>query len=169
MRARVASLEVGSSPRLYRPLLTVVALSNAFVKESVDNGTEPFRVAWIKGDTTQSINYLKDEAADIAITYTIAAEEVAVAANVAKAPIYYLFRDHFLIVGPHENPADLDEKDDTKTIFSKIYAAAEKINATDPPTRFLSRYDKSATNIKDSSLWIDIGQVCNPPCTSFSR
>ena len=29
-----------------------------------------------------------------------------------------------------------------------------------PPTRFLSRYDKSATNIKESELFINIGQVC---------
>ena len=87
---------------------------------------------------------------------------MAVEAGIAKAPIYYLFRDHFLIVGPPENPANLTENDDTKTIFSKLYASAEAGTA-DPPTRFLSRYDKSATNIKDSLLWINIGQVCKPP------
>lgn len=32
--------------------------------------------------------------------------------------------------------------------------------ATRPPTRFLSRFDKSATNIKESELFITIGQVC---------
>ncbi|KAJ5809465.1 uncharacterized protein N7503_001683 [Penicillium pulvis] len=41
-------------------------------------------------------------------------------------------------------------------MFSKIYSAAEN-ESTD--VRFLSRYDKSATNIKESELWINIGQI----------
>ena len=70
------------------------------------------------------------------------------------------------MVGPPENPANLTKDDDTKTIFSKLHAAAEAGN-TDPPVRFLSRFDKSATNIKDSLLWINIGQVLRSPF-SFS-
>lgn len=45
-------------------------------------------------------------------------------------------------------------------MFSKIFDVAEN-NKTDPPVRFLSRYDKSATNIKESLLWASIGQVCS--------
>jgi ABC-type tungstate transport system permease subunit len=44
-------------------------------------------------------------------------------------------------------------------MMADLYAAAEAETPTNPPTRFLSRYDKSATNIKDSELWIGIGQV----------
>ena len=32
-----------------------------------------------------------------------------------------------------------------------------------PPTRFLSRFDKSATNIKESQIFISIGQVFFSP------
>ena len=71
---------------LLRRLLTTKALANAFVEESVKkNGSDPFRVAWYKSDTTQSINYLKAEVVDVAITYTQSAEEVAVRAGVAKS------------------------------------------------------------------------------------
>lgn len=79
-----------------------------------------------------------------------------------QSPIYYLFRDHFLIVGPPENPANLSKSDDPKTIFSKLYNKAEA-GDTETPVRFLSRYDKSATNIKESLMWIDIGQVSKRP------
>lgn len=44
-------------------------------------------------------------------------------------------------------------------MFSQIRQVAEN-EVTTPPVRFLSRYDKSATNIKDSLLWVSIGQVC---------
>lgn len=40
-------------------------------------------------------------------------------------------------------------------MFSKIYSAAE----AGSDVRFLSRYDKSATNIKEADLWLKIGQV----------
>lgn len=51
-------------------------------------------------------------------------------------------------------------------MFSNIYTGAEGPD-TEPPVRFLTRYDKAATNIKDSQLWIDIGQV--PWATAYSK
>jgi ABC-type tungstate transport system permease subunit len=69
-----------------------------------------------------------------------------------------VFQDHFYLVGPNENlggQRDLNQQDDIRGMFSKIYAAAEEGS----DVRFLSRYDKSATNIKDAELWLQIGQV----------
>jgi len=54
-------------------------------------------------------------------------------------------------------------------MFSDLYAAAEATyaaGASATPVRFLSRFDKSATNIKDSQLFISIGQV--PWATAYS-
>jgi ABC-type tungstate transport system permease subunit len=51
-------------------------------------------------------------------------------------------------------------------MFSNIYETAEE-GTSNPPVRFLTRYDKSATNIKDSQLWIGIGQV--PWATAYSK
>jgi ABC-type tungstate transport system permease subunit len=73
---------------------------------------------------------------------------------------YYLFRDHFIIVGPSENPAGVNSSMSVSSIFARIYQAGELNTAkTEVPTRFLSRYEKSATNMKESTLWLGIGQV----------
>jgi len=78
----------------------------------------------------------------------------------------YGFRDHFLLVGPGtsgNNPAGLLDTDDVLDMFNKIVTQGNLDAATPPadrpPTRFLSRYDKSATNIKESELFVTIGQV----------
>jgi ABC-type tungstate transport system permease subunit len=132
----------------------------------VGNGADPFKVAWYKSDTTESINYLKAGTVDVGITYTPPAEKIAIDQGIANSPAWYAWRDHFLLVGPQSNPANLSESEDISTMFSNIFAAAEA-GTTDPPVRFLTRYDKSATNIKDSQLWIGIGQV--PWATAYSK
>jgi ABC-type tungstate transport system permease subunit len=49
---------------------------------------------------------------------------------------------------------------DVTAIFAKIYQAGELNSAkTEIPTKFMSRFDKSATNLKESTLWLGIGQV----------
>ncbi|EGU84468.1 hypothetical protein FOPG_15683 [Fusarium oxysporum f. sp. conglutinans race 2 54008] len=140
-------------------------LSNAYIKKRVADGEKPFQVAWIKSDTFYSIQYLKTGDADIGITYNPAAEEIAIKQGIAKSPSYYAFRDHFLLVGPKENPANISKSDDIMTTFANLHEAAEG-PATEPPVRFLSRYDKSATNIKETLLWAGIGQV--PWATAYS-
>ncbi len=122
------------------------------------NGSSPFRVAWYTSDTTYSINYLQSGILDVGITYSPAAEQLAIDQGIALSPSYYVFRDHFLVVGPPSNPAELRKSSDITAMFSVLYSTAQAANAT-PPVRFLSRYDKSATNIKESALWIEIGQV----------
>lgn len=136
----------------------MTALADAFIDESVNNGSDPFRVAWYQSDTTYSINNLKAGLIDVAVTYSPAAEKIAIEQGIALAPDYYAWRDHFLIVGPPSNPANISNASDVYTIFSDLHETAEAANST-PPVRFLSRYDKSATNIKESFLWISIGQV----------
>lgn len=76
----------------------------------------------------------------------------------------YIFRDHFYVIGPNEtvNPAGLDKQNHSvKEMFAKLYSTAENstIASSANPVRFLSRYDKSATNILDSAMWISIGQT----------
>ncbi|GKT94841.1 extracellular tungstate binding protein [Colletotrichum tofieldiae] len=133
-------------------------VKDAFIQESVDNGSSPFRVGWVLGDTTFSIKYLQSGDADVGITYSVAAEKNAGNQGIADPKTYYIFRDHFLITGPPENPAKVNSSMDILTLFAQVFEAADIANTT-IPTRFLSRYDKSATNIKESELWLGIGQV----------
>ncbi|KAK2799353.1 hypothetical protein FQN50_008512 [Emmonsiellopsis sp. PD_5] len=130
-------------------------LGDAFIKHEVTGGSQPFRVAWYKSDTTESINYMKNGTTDAAITYHDAAESIAIDQNIAGSPSFYAFREHFLLVGPPSNPANLDNHMPVEEMFQLMYSAAE----SGRNVRFLSRYDKSATNIKESELWIKIGQV----------
>jgi ABC-type tungstate transport system permease subunit len=89
-----------------------------------------------------------------------AAETIAVEQGISDPKTYYLFRDHFLIVGPTENPANISESASVSSTMAAIFQSAEKNTVrTTIPTRWLSRYDKSATNIKESQLWLGIGQV----------
>ena len=150
-----------SQRRVQTVHLTGVELANAYIKARVAEGASPFNIAWVKSDTTYSIKYLQTGDIDVGITYSPAAEAIAIKQGIATEPSYYAFRDHFLFIGPKANPAKINSKDDILTIFANLHEAAEG-NATEPPVRFLSRYDKSATNIKDTLLWAEIGQVSHP-------
>ncbi|KAF8066542.1 hypothetical protein FPV67DRAFT_1195195 [Lyophyllum atratum] len=142
------------------------AWADAFIQYNVQIlKREPFLVGWYLGDTTESLGLLAAGSVDIAVTYNAAAEMQAVHSKAAVQRVYG-FRDHFLLVGPKANPAGLDkEKDDVLMMFNKIVesgnadVAAPPDLTKRPATRFLSRFDKSATNIKESELFITIGQV----------
>ncbi|XPS71045.1 hypothetical protein M3J09_003231 [Ascochyta lentis] len=140
----------------------VKALADTFIQDRVQNGSQPFSIGWVLGDTTFTIKNLQSGEADLGISYVPAAEKIAVDQGIidSKTGRYYLFRDHFIIAGPPENPAGVNDTMDATTIFAKIYQAGE-LNAakTVVPTRFLTRYDKSATNLKEAQLWLGIGQV----------
>ncbi|KAH6685915.1 putative extracellular tungstate binding protein [Plectosphaerella plurivora] len=143
----------------------VKALADAYIQDRVADGDPPFRVAWYLTDTTVTIADLEKGITDVGITYNAAAERIAIKQGIASAPSYYAFRDHFLLVGPESNPANLTSDEDAEGLFAALHAAAEG-PATTPPVRFLSRYDKSATNIKETLLWAGIGQV--PWATAYS-
>ncbi|KAI2699508.1 hypothetical protein CBS147332_8394 [Penicillium roqueforti] len=179
-------------------------LADNFIQNRTNECTKnPFKIKWVKGDTTETINNLKSGDVDIGITYSTAAERLAIQSGIAhgcdqclacekcqngdhksdkefcgtegncdcceKCQDYpcYIFRDHFYLVGPtHNLPGELKLKreDGILSMFSKIYNAAESSNSN---VRFLSRFDKSATNIKDSELWIKVGQV--PWAVAYSK
>jgi ABC-type tungstate transport system permease subunit len=44
-------------------------------------------------------------------------------------------------------------------LFSQIFIAAVSSQHSSSPVRFLSRYDKSANNIRESAIWASIGQT----------
>ncbi|KZV96766.1 hypothetical protein EXIGLDRAFT_670738 [Exidia glandulosa HHB12029] len=135
------------------------ALADRFIQDSVASGnvSEPFLVSWLLGDTTDTLENLVAGDIDISITYAPAAEAEMLANGVAVER-KYAFRDHFLLVGPRSNPAQLGKGDTVYKQFSDIVKAGTNASRS-PPTRFLSRFDRSATNIKESQIFIAIGQV----------
>ncbi|KAL0947665.1 hypothetical protein HGRIS_013753 [Hohenbuehelia grisea] len=140
------------------------AFANAFIQWRVEIcHDQAFKVEWYLGDTTQSLSYLSLGYIDVAFTYNQAAELSEVKSGVASRRDL-IFTDHFYLVGPPANPADLNENDSVSDMFNKIVGTGNRDAivpppADRPPTRFLSRFDKSATNIKESEMFIKIGQV----------
>ncbi|KIK66445.1 hypothetical protein GYMLUDRAFT_239395 [Collybiopsis luxurians FD-317 M1] len=163
VRLRVANGGAGQSG-------LVGALADAFVRWCVKDSEShnypreaPFLVEWYLGDTTQSLSYLASGWVDVALTYNEAAE-MALLKRQQAVKRELVFVDHFYLVGPASNPAGLAPGDSVHEIFSKIAAGGAQDAVTPPtskrpPIRFLSRFDKSATNIKESELFIKIGQV----------
>jgi ABC-type tungstate transport system permease subunit len=155
IRLRIANGGAGQSG-------LIGAWADEFIKYCVANGEKPFLVGWYLGDTTESLGLLAAGSVDIAVTYNDAAEKQSLNTQSAVKRVYG-FRDHFLLVGPKANPAQLQNDDDILTMFNKIVTMGNVDLIAPPgdrePTRFLSRYDKSATNIKESELFIKIGQV----------
>ncbi|KAJ3971099.1 hypothetical protein EV361DRAFT_868744 [Lentinula raphanica] len=144
------------------------AFADAFVKWCVEGSEEsdskeaPFLVGWYLGDTTQSLAYLSSDWVDVAFAYSAAAE-LALMRNGKAVERELVFLDHFYLVGPPSNPAELAPEDLVQDMFAKLVANGARDALAAPsekaPTRFLSRFDKSATNIKESDLFIGIGQV----------
>ncbi|KDR79379.1 hypothetical protein GALMADRAFT_63659 [Galerina marginata CBS 339.88] len=149
----------------------IQAWADSFIQYMVvTKGLEPFQVAWYLGDTTESLAFLASGVVDVALTYNSAAETQLLHSGDATERVY-AFRDHFLLVGPKCNPAKLTNDDDILTMFNKIVSSgnADIVCPPDqrPPTRFLSRFDKSATNIKESLIFATVGQV--PWALNYSK
>ncbi len=79
-------------------------------------------------------------------------------ARIATSPSYYAFRDHFLLVGPPSNPANLGNSSDVLTMFSDLMQPPRRGRL---PRRCDSRVD--TINLRPISrtplLWVSIGQV----------
>ncbi|KAF8836258.1 hypothetical protein BDN67DRAFT_1014851 [Paxillus ammoniavirescens] len=164
IRLRIANGGAGQSG-------LIGAWADAFIKYCHGQGIEPFKVGWYLGDTTESLGFLAAGQVDIAVTYNVAAEEQAVKAKAAPTRKYG-FRDHFYLVGPASDPAQLKAcGDDVLAMFNRIVDQGNKDLVTPPtdrePVRFLSRFDKSATNIKESEIFCKIGQV--PWALAYSK
>ncbi|KIJ61287.1 hypothetical protein HYDPIDRAFT_137862 [Hydnomerulius pinastri MD-312] len=156
VRLRIANGGAGQSG-------LIGAWANAFINDRYKAGIAPFKVAWYLGDTTESLGFLAAGEVDIAVTYNEAAEKQSMDSG-AAVQIKYGFRDHFYLVGPESDPAKLkDCAKDPLVMFNRIVDQGNKDLVVPPkdrePTRFLSRFDKSATNIKESELFCKIGQV----------
>ncbi|KJA19328.1 hypothetical protein HYPSUDRAFT_1096123 [Hypholoma sublateritium FD-334 SS-4] len=142
----------------------VRAWADSFIQYMVNKGEAPFQVAWYLGDSTASLALLASGTVDMALTYVPSAELQLMESGAASRRVY-AFRDRFALVGPHCNPAALEEQDSVYSMFTKIVNAgnADVECPPDPDvrpaTRFLSRCDKSATNIKESQIFLAIGQL----------
>ncbi|OBT74161.1 hypothetical protein VF21_06238 [Pseudogymnoascus sp. 05NY08] len=145
-------LQIASEPGQSR---LIKALSNEFINYMADEkNSEPFSVAWISSNSAASFDHLASRSADVAITHHVVAEGIAIKQGVAEKSVP-AWKDHWLLV------ADLSSNESTavQDQFAQIFLAAAETAGSARPVRFLSRFDKSAANVRESSLWAAIGQV----------
>lgn len=107
-----------------------------------------YAVAWYQDISPNTLRQLRNGVIDIALVYEKSQGDQALKEGWATnyTPI---FNDHFLIVGPKNNIAKLNNKDSAQEAFRKISAIGEQGSA---PT-FLSRDDNSGTNVKEQTIW----------------
>ncbi|KFY79807.1 hypothetical protein V499_01240 [Pseudogymnoascus sp. VKM F-103] len=151
-------LRIASEPGQSR---LIKALSNEFINYMADEkNSEPFSVAWISSNSAASFDHLASRSTDVAITHHVAAEGIAIKQGVVEKSVP-AWRDHWLLVGPKSDPADLssNKSASVQDQFAQIFLAAAETAGSAKPVRFLSRFDKSAANVRESSLWAAIGQV----------
>ncbi|KAE9378272.1 hypothetical protein N431DRAFT_528464 [Stipitochalara longipes BDJ] len=154
IKLRIASGGAGQSG-------LIRAFAEGFIKQHMKTtGSPPFSVAWMASDTTMSFNSLALQAVDMSITYHPVAEKTAIQQGIADRR-EYIWRDHWMLVGPTSNPANLPTSGSSSIydLFTQLFRACISSQSSPTPIRFLSRYDKSAANIKESSLWTAIGQT----------
>lgn len=61
-----------------------------------------------------------------------------------------------MLVGPASNPANLPTNPSSTTIH-QLFACLFRAAVQEPAVKFLSRYDKSAANIRESAIWSTLG------------
>lgn len=140
--------------------LSPTTLCSNSTSQCSQTGCKPFRVAWLASDTSLTFNSLAQGSSDVGITYHAYAERVAMKQEVVDR-VEYAWRDHFVLVGPKGNPANLptDGASSIYELFALLFEAATATATSSAPVRFLSRYDKSANNIAESRIWVTIGQT----------
>lgn len=122
-----------------------------------------FAVAWYKSDTTVTLEYMKRQIVDVGLVYDAELELQAIREGYAAA-LSFIFKDHFWIVGPADNnTAQLDESDTAETAFLKIARTGSSTGNPDDGSVFLSRNDRSATNIKEQKIFQSVSLA--PPFT----
>lgn len=120
------------------PTCLLQALSEDFIKfENLD-----IRIAWIQGISRLTLENLKKKVIDVSLTYESEPELQALKEGYASERTL-VFNDHFLIVGPKNNPSHLVPTDKPEEAFKKIADSAA----------FFSRNDGSGTNERELGIW----------------
>ncbi|KAI5476562.1 hypothetical protein MNV49_007509 [Pseudohyphozyma bogoriensis] len=105
------------------------------------------QIPWVCNHSRNTQLALLKDAIDVSLTYERDQEEISVREGWARKG-GVVFHDHFVVVGPRSNPANLLPTDSPTTMLSKIHVAASA-----GLTTFHSRVDGSATMVKERALW----------------
>ena len=102
--------------------------------------------------TGQAFRIARNGDADLVLAHHPTSEEAFVAKGhgIQRLPVMY---NHFTLVGPQEDPAQVSGAEDVFAALLRIARAGENGNA-----KFLSRGDESGTHRRERELWLAAGQ-----------
>ncbi|MFZ5994843.1 MAG: substrate-binding domain-containing protein [Thermodesulfobacteriota bacterium] len=106
-------------------------------------------LCWIKAGTGDSLKLLKEKAVDMIMVHAPDAEKKAVAEGWA-AKRTLIGSNEFYIVGPPDDPAEINKAKSAVEAYSRIASAKAK---------FFSRGDNSGTHKKEMAIWKKAGIV----------
>jgi ABC-type tungstate transport system permease subunit len=111
-------------------------------------------LAWYQNISRHTLLNLAEGRIDVSLTYESGPECEAVAAGWAtqRALAFY---DHFVVVGPADNPAVLAPQDDVAQAFNRIRTHGRRACGA----LFLSRHDASGTNNCEQCIWKGLGEA----------
>lgn len=120
----------------------------ALAEDFLSQKNYDYSIAWYQDISPNTLQQLKNSVIDIALVYERAQGDKAL--NEGWATNYTaVFNDHFIIIGPKENPANILKKDSVRSAFRKISDYGEE----NSQNIFLSRDDNSGTNVKEKTIW----------------
>jgi tungstate transport system substrate-binding protein len=104
------------------------------------------QIGWIQTITRLTLENLKEKVIDISLTYEEGPENQALQEGWATERTL-VFNDHFILVGPKDNPASIQPSDTIEETFYKIARTG---------CGFFSRDDLSGANERERMIWNEI-------------
>ena len=117
------------------------------VKKSFQAKYPWINVTWVAVGTGQAVEIGKRGDADLIIVHNRDLENQFIAQGYGVHGITFAYND-FVLLGPPDDPAGIRGATGAVDAFKKIYAAAES-----GKTVFVSRGDKSGTNLRELEIW----------------
>lgn len=115
-----------------------------------------YKFRWITSDTTETIDGLIERCLDIGWPYgkKTVCDAYSKHSDIWTEPTY-IFRDHFVLVGPKNNPSGIPFSGDPHPHVSKdeVYTMFKAISEGKNGSKFMTRNDQSATNILERNIF----------------
>jgi len=108
-------------------------------------------VTWVAVGTGQAIEIGKRGDVDLVLVHSRAVEDQFIDWGYGVHGITWAWND-YIIVGPQDDPANTSFAADAIEAFNEIYDAGSLGRAS-----FISRGDRSGTNIRENDLWVKAG------------
>ena len=121
------------------------------VKKSFEDKYPWIEVTWVAVGTGQAVELGKRGDADLIIVHNRDLEDRFISEGYGVHGVTFAYND-FVLVGPPEDPAGVKGSKGAVEAFKRIFQAGEQGRAI-----FVSRGDKSGTNLRELSLWAMAG------------